>query len=327
MSRFGFNFNQSCVSSRLGLAFSANSNSIRAMIGTKTWLFIALGGFAVFYLITWLSAIRREHSGESVAPNPILLGIGAVTNFFDTLGIGSFATTTSFFKFLKLVKDEVIPGTLNVGHTLPTIAQAFIYIAIINVDMKTLIMMIAASVLGAWLGAGIVSGWSRRNVQVGMGFALLAAAVLLLMRIFSIAPEAAGTYGLEGAKLAIGLAGNFMLGALMSLGIGLYAPCLILVSLLGMVETTAFPIMMGSCAFLMPVSSAEFIRKKKFDLKATVGLAIGGIPAVLIAAYIVKSLNLYYVRWLVVIVVVYTAISMLRSAMVERRAAIAKQEA
>jgi len=193
--------------------------------------------------------------------------------------------------------------------------------------MKTLILMIAASVLGAWLGAGVVAGWSRRNVQVGMGFALLAAAVLLLLRIFSIAPEGAGTYGLEGYRLALGLAGNFMLGALMSLGIGLYAPCLILVSFLGMVETTAFPIMMGSCAFLMPVNSAEFIRKKKFDLKAAIGLALGGIPAVLIAAYIVKSLDLYYVRWLVVAVVVYTALSMLRSAMVERQAAVAKQEA
>ncbi|HKE04037.1 MAG TPA: permease, partial [Blastocatellia bacterium] len=286
-----------------------------------------LGGFAAFYMITWLSAIGRKREGEPSAPGPILTGIGFVTNFFDTLGIGSFATTTSFFKVMKLVKDEVIPGTLNVGHTLPTIVQAFIYISIIKVDMTTLILMIAASVLGAWLGAGVVAGWSRRNVQIGMGCALLAAAVLLLLKIFSIAPAGAGTYGLEGSRLVIGLAGNFMLGALMSLGIGLYAPCLILVSFLGMVETTAFPIMMGSCAFLMPVSSAEFIRKKKFDLKATIGLSLGGIPAVLIAAYIVKNLDLYYVRWLVVFVVVYTAISMLRSAMVERQAAVAKQAA
>ena len=297
------------------------------MFTTKTWLFIALGGFAAFYLVNWLSAIRQRRDGESIAPDPIRTGIGFVTNFFDTLGIGSFATTCSIYKLRKLVKDEIIPGTLNVGHTLPTIAQAFIYIAIINVDMKTLILMIAASVLGAWLGAGVVAGWSRRNVQVGMGFALLAAAMLLLLKIFSVAPQGAGTYGLEGSRLVIGLAGNFMLGAFMSLGIGLYAPCLILVSFLGMVETTAFPIMMGSCAFLMPVNSAEFIRKKKFHLKAAIGLALGGIPAVLIAAYIVKSLDLYYVRWLVVVVVVYTAISMLRSAMVERQAAVVKQEA
>jgi hypothetical protein len=160
-----------------------------------------------------------------------------------------------------------------------------------------------------------------------MGFALLVASVFLLLKIFKIAPEGAGTYGLEGVRLVIGLAGNFILGALMSLGIGLYAPCLILVSFLGMVESTAFPIMMGSCAFLMPVGSAEFIRKKKFDLLATLGLALGGIPAVIIAAKIVGTLDLQKVRWLVVVVVVYTAISMLRSAMVERRAAIAKQEA
>jgi uncharacterized membrane protein YfcA len=295
------------------------------MLTTKTWLFIALGGFTAFYLFTWLSAIRQKHSDEPVAPGPIYPAIGFITNFFDTLGIGSFATTTSLFKLRNLVKDEVIPGTLNVGHTLPTITQAFIYIAILKVDMKTLILMIAAAVLGAWLGAGIVSGWSRRKVQIGMGFALLAAAVLFLLKIFSIAPAGAGTFGLEGTRLVIGLAGNFVLGALMSLGIGLYAPCLILVSFLGMVETTAFPIMMGSCAFLMPVGSAEFIRKRKFDLKATVGLALGGIPAVLIAAYIVKSLDLYYVRWLVVIVVVYTAVSMLRSAASESKGVVAQK--
>jgi uncharacterized membrane protein YfcA len=283
------------------------------MLTPKTWIFIALGGFAAFYLITWFSAIRRERIGEW----PAILGIGFITNFFDTLGIGSFATTTSFFKFLKLVKDEMIPGTLNVGHTLPTITQAFIYIAIIEVDMKTLILMIGAAALGAWLGAGIVSGWSRRNVQIGMGVALLAAAVLFLLKIFGVAPQGAGTYGLEGGRLAIGLAGNFALGALMSLGIGLYAPCLIMVSFLGMVETTAFPIMMGSCAFLMPVGSAKFIRKKKINLLATLGLSLGGIPAVIIAAKIVKALDLYYVRWLVVFVVVFTAVWMLYSAIVE----------
>ncbi len=286
----------------------------------KTYLFIALAAFAAFYLYTWLSAIRRQHNNEPATPTPLHAGIGFLTNFFDTLGIGSFATTTSIYKFLKLVKDEVIPGTLNVGHTLPTIAQAFIYIKIVEVDMKTLILLIIAAVLGAWLGAGVVSGWSRRNVQLGMGLALLAAAGFLLLKIFGIAPQGAGTYGLEGTRLVLGLIGNFILGALMSLGIGLYAPCLILVSFLGMVESTAFPIMMGSCAFLMPIGSAEFVRKGKFDLRAALGLAIGGIPAVLIAAFIVGSMDLYYVRWLVLVVVVYTAVMMLRSAQSEQRA-------
>jgi uncharacterized membrane protein YfcA len=295
------------------------------MLSTKTWLFIALGGFAAFYMFTWVSAIRRARAGESIAPDPIRASIGFVTNFFDTLGIGSFATTTSFFRSLKLVRDEVIPGTLNVGHTLPTITQAFIYIAFVEVEMTTLILLIAASVLGMWLGAGVTSKLPRRGVQIGMGIALLVAATLLLMNIFKKQAEGGLDLGLHGTKLWIGVIGNFVLGALMSLGIGLYGPCLIMISLLGMSPKAAFPIMMGSCAFLMPVGSAEFIRKGSYNLRAAIGLALGGIPAVLIAAYIVKELDLYYVKWLVVVVVIYTAISMLRSAMVERQTAIAKQ--
>jgi uncharacterized membrane protein YfcA len=295
------------------------------MLTVKTLLFIALGGFAAFYLVTWISAIRRKQADETAAPGPIQIGIGFVTNFFDTLGIGSFATTTSFFRFLKMVKDEVIPGTLNVGHTLPTIAQAFIYIAVVEVDMLTLISLIAASVLGTWLGASVVSGWSRRNVQIGMGVALLVAATLMLLSQLKITAAGGVDLGLSGTRLALGVAGNFVLGALMSLGIGLYGPCLILISLLGMNPTTAFPIMMGSCAFLMPVGSARFIQKKSYDLRAAIGLAIGGVPAVLIAAYIVKKLPLDYVRWLVVIVVVYTAATMLYSAMIESKGAVVEK--
>jgi len=289
------------------------------MLTTKAWLFITLGGFGAFYIITWVAARSRERSSEPIAPTPLLGAIGFVTTFFDTLGIGSFATATSIFKLRKLVKDEVLPGTLNVGITLPTIAQAFIYISIVEVDMTTLILLITASVLGMWLGAGIVSGWPRRYIQIGMGVALMVAATLLVMTIFR--KEAAGGLALDlhGVKLWAGIAGNFTLGALMSLGIGLYGPCLIMISLLGMDPRAAFPIMMGSCAFLMPVGSARFIRRGSYDVRASLGLALGGIPAVLIAALIVKSLDLYYVRWLVVVVVVYTALSMLRSAASERR--------
>lgn len=297
------------------------------MLTTKTLLFIALGCFAAFYLVTWGSAILKMRSTgkEPIFPSPIQLGIGFVTNFFDTLGIGSFATTTSLFRFLKQVRDEWIPGTLNVGHTPPTIAQAFIYIAIVNVEMKTLILLIASAVLGTWLGAGVVSRWPRRNIQIGMGLALLVAAALTLMTIFNKSASGGTELALTGSKLALGMAGNFFLGALMSLGIGLYGPCLIMISLLGMNPTAAFPIMMGSCAFLMPVGSAKFVREGSYSLRSALGLAIGGIPAVLIAAFIVKSLDLYWVRWLVVVVVVYTAVTMLLSAAKESAATAAQK--
>lgn len=289
------------------------------MLSIKTYLFLALGLFAVVYALIWLSAVRKSSSATRRAPTLIHSAIGFVTNFFDTLGIGAFATTTSLYKLWRLVPDQIIPGTLNVGHTVPTFAQALIYISIVEVDMLTLVLMILAAIVGAWLGAGIVAGWSRRKVQIGMGVALLAAAFLMLLTQLNLAPGGGDALALRGTRLWIGIAGNSGLGALMSLGIGLYAPCLIMISLLGMAPTAAFPIMMGSCAFLMPVASARFIKKGSYSPQAAFGLALGGVPAVLIAAFIVRSLSLKTVRWLVVVVVVYTAAAMLRSAIIERK--------
>jgi len=234
------------------------------------------------------------------------------------LSIGSFATTTSLYRVRRVVVDEKIPGTLNVGHTLPTIAQAYIYITILKVDMATLVSMIAASVLGAWLGAGVVTRLPRRRIQIGMGLALLAAAGLFTGSLLQAFPKGGDALGLEGPYLLAALAGNFVFGALMTIGVGAYAPIMIMVSLLGMNSKTAFPIMMGSCAFLMPAASLRFIRTGTYDPQAALGLTLAGIPAVLLAAYIVKELPLDVVKWLVVVVVVYTAVSMLRSAARER---------
>ncbi len=240
---------------------------------------------------------------------------GFIANFFDTLGIGSFASTTAWIKFRNLIPDELIPGTLNVGHSLPTITQAIIFTTAIAVEPLTLVSMVAAAVAGGYLGAGIVSRLPRRTIQIGMGVALLIAAALFVMKIVGVLPAGGNALGLSGGVLVFAVVVNFMLGALMQLGIGLYAPCLILVSLLGMNPIAAFPIMMASCACLMPVGSLKFIREHRYDKRTAIGLAIGGIPGVLLAAFVVKSLPLQWLYWLVVIVVLYAAILMLRSAL------------
>jgi uncharacterized membrane protein YfcA len=289
-------------------------NAITWMWGVLTnpisGLLAALGVLTTAYVVGW----SRAAGGPTLQQ----IAVGAVTNFFDTLGIGSFATTTALFRLRKMVPDRIIPGTLNVGHTLPTVAQAFIYTAIIPVDVVTLFSMIAAAILGAWLGAGIVAGWPKRKIQIGMGFALLAAAIFFTMKNLGLFPAGSDAIGVTGVMLAVAVAGNFLLGALMTLGIGLYAPCMVLVSLLGMSERTAFPIMMGSCAFLMPVGSLRFIQARAYSLMDALGLALGGLPAVLVAALIVKSLDLNTIRWLVIVVVLYTSVTMLVSASREK---------
>lgn len=241
------------------------------------------------------------------------VAIGAVVNFFDTLGIGSFATTTAIVRRFRMLDDTLLPGTLNVGLALPTIAQAIIFIQLVPVSRATLVSMIAAAVLGAWGGAGIVARLPRRRMRLGMGVALACAAVLMSLTVAKLLPGGGESYALTGGALALGVAGNLLLGALMTLGIGLYAPCMILVYLLGMHPTAAFPIMMGSCAFLMPVAGWRFVRARRYDRGLSIGLSIGGIPAVIVAAKFFTSLPLDAVRIVVVVVVMFAAVDLIRA--------------
>jgi uncharacterized membrane protein YfcA len=255
---------------------------------------------------TTVPASRRPRLSDAV--------LGFITNFFDTLGIGSFAPTTAYFKLRARMPDEEIPGTLNTGQALPTVTQALIFIATVSVDLTTLVGMVLAAVLGAWLGVGFVSRLSRRPIQLGMGAALMCAAMLFLANNLAWMPGGGEALGLSGLRLIVAVCGNVLLGALMMLGVGLYAPCLILVSLLGMSPLAAFPIMMGSCALLMPIGGARFVVSGRYNLGAAVGLTFGGIPGVLAAAWIVQALPITWLRWLVLLVVVYAALQMLKSA-------------
>jgi uncharacterized membrane protein YfcA len=275
---------------------------------------IALVALAYIGRWWWLERARGADPARPRRPRFSDLMVGFVTNFFDTLGIGCFAPTTAYFKLRARMPDDEIPGTLNTGHALPAMAEALIFIAVVSVDMTTLVSMIVAAVLGAWLGVGIVSGLSRRAIQLGMGGALMCAALLFLIKNLDWMPGSGDALALHGPTLIFAIGVNFLLGALMMLGVGLFAPCLILVSLLGMSPLAAFPIMMGSCALLMPVGGARFVKSGRYNVSAAVGLAIGGIPGVLVAAYIVRSLPTVWLRWLVLVVVLYAAVQMLRSA-------------
>jgi uncharacterized membrane protein YfcA len=275
-------------------------------------LLVSLAVIAAAFLALLISVARRR---EQLRPSAEAIALGAVTNFFDTLGIGSFAPTTAWLKLRKLIPDGFLPATLNSGHALPTIAQALIFINLVRVDPVLLAACIAAAVAGATLGAPLVVRLPVRAVQGIVGVALLVAAVLYALANLGLLPAGGDALALSTPQFAIAVAVHLLLGALMTFGIGLYAPSLILLSLLGLNPTAAFPIMMGACAFLMPVSGFRFVRSERIDLRVVLGLAIGGIPAVLLAAYVVKSLPLAGLRWGVVVVVVYAAVLLLRSAL------------
>jgi uncharacterized membrane protein YfcA len=274
--------------------------------------YVAISLAGVAFIIGAIRAARRSTTVRW--PTPVELIIGFVTDFFDTLGIGSFAPTTAIYKLRRIVPDELIPGTLNAGHTPAAIAEALIFVTAIVVDPLLLATVVGSAAAGAWLGAGVVARLPRRAIQVTMGVALLIAGTVFTAINLGALPGGGTAMSLGGWKFGLAVGINFILGALMSAGIGMYAPCMITLALMGMHPLAAFPIMMGACALLQPVASLRFFQTGKFAWGPSLGLAFGGVIGVLIAAYIVKTLPLVALRWLVIVVIAYAAFAMLRSA-------------
>ncbi|NMB04297.1 MAG: anion permease [Tissierellia bacterium] len=275
----------------------------------------ALGALTAWFGVVFAKDLVEHKDNLEKETNFVTSGIiGFVVNFFDTLGIGSFAPATALLRGFKQIQDRIIPGTLNVSCTIPVVTEAFIFITAIEVETITLVSMLLAATLGAYLGAGIISKLPERSIQLVMGVALLVAAVIFFAQQMEWMPGGGDAIGLSGIKLIIGIVGNFILGALMTAGIGLYAPNMVLVSLLGMSPATAFPIMMGSCAFLMPVASVKFIREGAYNRKASLAITVLGFVSVFVAAYLVTSMPLYWLKWLVTVVVTYTGITLLYAA-------------
>lgn len=277
-----------------------------------------LAAFTAFFAFTFgKDLVKASKEGNLEEQSVVKAGItGFVTDFFDTLGIGSFAPTIAMSKVLKLnIPDKQMPGTLNVCHTIPVVIEAFIFTTVIEVDSLTLIALIGAAVVGSYIGAGIIAKMDERIIQLVMGIALAITAVLMFLAhpAVNLMPGGGDATGLTGVSLAIGVVGNFILGALMTAGIGLYAPCMAMVYFLGMSPTVAFPIMMGSCAMLMPIASTKFIKEQAYSKKASLAITVGGTVGVFIAAFGVSNMPMDLLKALVVLVIAYTSFTMLKS--------------
>ncbi|PSW18722.1 sulfite exporter TauE/SafE family protein [Photobacterium sanctipauli] len=272
-------------------------------------LLVGAGIFIIMLLMAW-GKNRTQEAQTKILPIGL---IGGFANFCDTLGVGSFAIKTAGYKQFKLVDDKLLPGTLNCQAVLATVVQSLIFLTAVDVDPTTMVSMVIAACLGATAGARLVSSWDRQLIRIVMAVALLVVASLMLAGQLKWFPLGGMELGLSGWKLAVAIVGNFLFGALMTVGIGLYAPCMTLVYLLGMHPLAAFPIMMCSCAFLSFFSAGGFIRMNRINSRAALVVAITGPIGVVIAAYLVKSLDMHLLVWLVIGVVLYTSLTMYRS--------------
>ena len=270
----------------------------------------------LFTVVLLRSAIakRAKPSAEGMA-------LGAITNFFDTLGIGSFAPTMAWFKFRKLVPDRLIPSTMLVGHSLPSIQQAFIFLILLGllVDPVLIVGCAFSLMLGGLVGAPLVARTRVWMIQLIVAVALLIAATLYTMSNLEIMPPGGTANSLPVNLTIIAIAVNFVLGILLNFGIGHYAPSLVMLSLMGLDPRLAFPVMATGGALTIAGAGTRHVLIGHLDLPVAMGIVIGGIPAVFVAAFIVKEMPLEALRWLVAAVVLYAAGVMLHAALRGRR--------
>ena len=276
-------------------------------------LYLVLVLVNLAFVIAWLLYTRRKNAKARPSAADVAIGIG--TNFLDTLGIGNYAQITALFKLRGYPADELIPGTLSVGNSLPSFFGALIFAAVIRVEPLLLACMVVSAGCGAWVGAGFVSRMQRRTIQLLMGTALIIAAFFFTLTNLGVLPPGGTAMGLSGWRFVVAVGANFVFGALMCVGIGNYAPSMALLALLGMHPVAAYPIMIGSDGVLIPVASLGFLKSGRFDQGVALGLAIGGLIGTLLAFPLVAALSshLSMMRWLVIGVILYAACSMLRS--------------
>ena len=280
-------------------------------------LLIPLGlAILLFSFILLKSAIERR-----AVPSVEAAIVGSIVAFFDTMGIGSFAPTTAWLKFRKLVPDRLIPPTMLVGLTPPSICEAIIFLALLGVlvDPVLLFGCAIALLLGGLMGVSLVSRARVWVVQAVVAVALVLAAIAYTMTNLHLFPGGGTASSLPLGWMIVAIVANFILGILLNFGVGNYAPTLVMLSLMGMDPRLCFPIMAAGAGLCGAGASIRHIQIGQIDLRIVLGLTLGGIPAVFVAAFLVRSMTLEMLRWLVIVVVLYAAAVMAHSAWVGRK--------
>ena len=265
--------------------------------------------------------LARAAIAARATPNLEAVLLGAVVSFFDTLGIGSFAPTTAWLKFRRMVPDRLLPPTMLVGLTPPAMAESVIFLILLGVKVDPVLLFgcAMAVLLGGLVGAPLVAQCRVWIVQTVVAIGLLLAATAYAMTNLHLFPGGGTAASLPLTLTIVAIVANFGFGILLNFGVGNYAPTLVTLSLMGMDPRLVFPIMAAGAAVTGAGACVRHIQMGKMDLKVVVGLGLGGIPAVIVAAFVVKTMPLELLRWLVIVVVLYAAAVMARAALLGRR--------
>lgn len=274
-----------------------------------------LAALAAAFFSVFLVKDAFKNKDQISKKNPVLIFlIQGITMFLDSLGVGAYAVQTVLWRTFKLIPDKLLPGTLTIASLVPQCVETLVFISIVKVDVLTLVLLIVIFTIGSKFGAKLISRIPERTIRLIFGFGLAIVAVVMIFRQLGMFPQGGNSIGLEGWKLIVASIAFFILGATTAAGIGCYAAMMALLYSLGFNPRAAFPIMFSACTFMMPVAGWEYLKSKKYDLKISLIGQVAGTVGVLLAAFLVKSLPIYTLIWIVVCVLIYTSISMFYAA-------------
>lgn len=250
--------------------------------------------------------LTRQPSEPLSLVQYIKLGVSGVLAFIaDTLGIGSFAVNVTLAKWMGTFRDDEMPAVNNGAQVIPGTIESLFFINLIDVDLTTLLTLIAGTCIGGVLGSFVVNHLSKQVIRLAM-ISCFALIIMLLIshqfRIFSLDGELTE---LHSGKLIIGFLAMVVCGALTSVGVGLFVMVQGVLFLMNISPVVAFPIMTTAGAMQQPLTTLVFLKHNKIPLKKTLILSLAGCVGVFITIPTFMLLTITWLHFFLLFILIY----------------------
>jgi uncharacterized membrane protein YfcA len=278
--------------------------------------FVIFGILVLSLLCVAVMVIKLKHqpSEKLSFSQYIKLSVSGVIAFIaDTLGVGSFAVNVALAKLTGTFRDDEMPAVNNGAQVIPGTIESLYFMRLIDVDLTTLLTLVAGTCIGGLLGGFVVSRLSKQAIRLAMLCAFALIIVLLISHQFRLLPIGGELTALSSWKLVIGFMALVICGALTSVGVGLFVMVQGVLFLMNISPAVAFPIMTTAGAMQQPLTTLVFLQQNKIPLKKTLILSLAGCIGVLITIPIFKHLTITWLHSLLLCILMYNFIAVART--------------
>lgn len=234
-----------------------------------------------------------------------LIVSGIVAFIADTLGVGSFAVNVALAKLTGTFRDDELPAVNNGAQVIPGTIESLFFMHLVDVDLTTLLTLVAGTCVGGLLGGFVVSQLSKQAIRLAMICSFACIICLLVAHQFQLLPVGGDLTELHSWKLIVGFFALMICGALTSVGIGLFVMVQAVLFVMNVSPVVAFPIMTIAGAMQQPLTTLVFLQKDKIPLKKTLILSFSGCLGVMITIPVFTQLTITWLHLLLLCILIY----------------------